>query len=516
MTEVNETDVDRSVDRSGARTVVRGSSWALLQQVTAVAVNLGLSPYALHGLGVDRYGLYFFAVTAAQFVGTFDGGITTSAQRFFSTYAGARDAVATTRLLTTLVVLTTSLGLILFAVLWFVAPVLTDHLHIPFELRGEGTFLLRSMGIILGVALVRNAVAALLVAHQRFRFTGIAQTLLYAEYAGGVVLTVQHGWGLQGIAWTLLVQQLLVTVIFVPPTMRYLTRRGIGLYGWTELRRFVSYSGKVQVTGLATLFLLEMDTLVIGAVLPIREVTIYALGANFAAQLRSVPTNGLGPAMTVLGQALGGEGRAALLRQFHDFQRRWVQAVSGWCAVGAATAWFAITTWFGHGFGESGVVGVVALLGALFYLTTSLVTVLLGLLDRPGDEARFSVVMVTVNVALTVPLIFTGPIGVAAATSAGQIAAAFWLARRLRRYVPEVAGSLLGVIPVVPCLLAAAVVAALELAIRPVLPIGPGGLLLCAPPAAIGLVVFAVLVLGPTQATALARQGASRVGRRFT
>lgn len=516
MTELSDPELVRpEPPRSIRRTVLSGGSWLLLPQVTSLAVNLALTPFVLHGLGIARYGLYLFAATAAQFVGTFDGGITASAQRFFATFAGARDRVATTRLLTTLVVVTTVLGAAVLGVLWLLAPPIVDHLHMAAELRGEGTFLLRAMSVIISVALVRNAFSAILIAHQRFAYTNLVATFLYAEYVVGLVLTVHHHWGLRGVAWTLLVQQAVVTVLYVPASLRYLTARGVGVYRPAELRRFFSYSGKVQLVGLSNLFLQEADVLLVGALLPIRDVAIYTVGANFALQLRTVPLNGLSPMMTVLGQTLGRDGREALVAEFGRLQRVWVQVVAGWCAVGAAAVVFGITAWLGDAFVLSGVIGAVVLIGNLFYLAPSLLTLLLGLLDRPGEEARFSGVMVAANVALTIPLVFVGPVGVAAATAAGQLVAALWIVRRTRSTLGVGGRSFLAEIPVPACLVSAAVVVGLELALHPVVPHGPLGLLSCGAPAAVGLVVYAVLVLGPARARRAAGQGMSRLRGRL-
>jgi O-antigen/teichoic acid export membrane protein len=258
----------------------------------------------------------------------------------------------------------------------------------------------------------------------------------------------------------------------------------------------------------------EADVLLIGAVLPIKYVAIYSVGANFANQLRSVPLNALAPVMTVLGQTLGREGREALIGQFLRIQRAWVQFIAGWCIVGAAAMGFGITSWLGHSFLLSGIVGAMVLVGNLFYLGPSLTNLLLGLLDRPGDEARFSGVMVATNVVLTIPLVFLGPVGVAAATAVGQLGAAIWLVRRIRRTLPAGGRPFIYDVPVPACLISAAVVVAMELALRPVVPHGPLGLVVCGLPAGLGLLLYAVLVLGPAQARAQARGLPARLRRR--
>src|SRR4051812_569503 len=84
------------------RRVFRGGLWNIFGQFAPLVSNLILTPFIIHGLGVERYGLYMHISAVATFLGSFDGGISTSAQRYFAIYAGTDDRLSSTRLLSTL------------------------------------------------------------------------------------------------------------------------------------------------------------------------------------------------------------------------------------------------------------------------------------------------------------------------------------------------------------------------------------------------------------------------------
>lgn len=63
--------------------------------------------------------------------------------------------------------------------------------------------------------------------------------------------------------------------------------------------------------------------------------------------------------------------------------------------------------------------------------------------------------------------------------------------------------------PVLRALAAAAVTVGLELLVRPHVHVGTIGLVECVPPAIIGLLVFAVLVVGPTRLVKLVKRRGS-------
>ena len=128
----------------------------MMAQLVPLAINLVLTPFVIHGFGIDRYGLFLLVVTINTLLGSFDGGIISSAQRYFAVFAGRSDRRETTRLLVTLTVVIAALGAFLLAVMWFLAPVLAVLLHMPHGLRAEAVFMLRCSAVILAVVLLRG------------------------------------------------------------------------------------------------------------------------------------------------------------------------------------------------------------------------------------------------------------------------------------------------------------------------------------------------------------------------
>ncbi|MDO5712264.1 MAG: hypothetical protein Q4P32_11065, partial [Micrococcales bacterium] len=212
--------------RSGVATLVSGTSWQAVSQLIPLVVNLALTPYIIHGLGPARYSVFLLVTSIATMLGQFDGGIGQSALRFFTINAGRGDAAATTRLLCTVTVVVAGFG----AALTTVAFVFTDDIlrffRLAPDLVDESGLLLRVLCALVGVLLLRNVFNSVLIATLRFRITATAIVVGYLVYAVGLVLCVERGWGLYGIAATMIVQQLLGTAITLPPALRLLDRRG--------------------------------------------------------------------------------------------------------------------------------------------------------------------------------------------------------------------------------------------------------------------------------------------------
>jgi len=481
----------------GLGAVAKGFGWGTLVQLVNVAGNLALTPFIIHGLGVERYGLYMLALT---FVGLFNnagGGLLGAVGRYFSIYAATDDRRATTRLLVTSCLLVCALGAGISVLTWYLSPVVVGVLSMSRELRAQAVFLLRTFGILALTGFVHTIFQHVITARQRYAWSSQSSIVVYGLYIGGFVVVVHTGAGLRGVALVFIGQQLLASVMIVPVAFRYLDANGFGLLSWRELRPLLSFSGKVQVSSVASMVNNQVDPLVIGAGLSVQAMGIYSPGANFAYQLFTVAQNALGPARIYLGNIFGRDGEEGAFREFVRLQKIWVTAVTGWSAVAMGSAYFGISVWLGARFDLAGWICITLTAGNGVLLVTGLIIAYATVVAKAGVVARYGVVSMVVNLVLTVPLVLFGSLGVVAATSLGNVAAAGYLMRTARRTVRADLPSPLRDVPVVRGALACAATATLSFALRPHVPAGPVGLVAMAVPALVGLAVFAGLTAGP-------------------
>jgi O-antigen/teichoic acid export membrane protein len=484
----------------GANSVLaRGTAWNTLGQFGPLAANLALTPYVIHGLGRDRYGLFMLVSSIAAFLGTFYGGIGLSAQRYFTIYAGRDDKVATTRLLFTLIGFISAFGSVLFLLIFFSAPYLLEAFGISPQLRAEGEVLLRTIAVIVMFSLIRALFNCVLYARARFGFTNVVGLVLYLAYAVAAVISVKYGYGLRGIAVGLAVQSLLSAVLLVPQSFRYLSREGLVLLPWSELRAFLGYASKVQGVTLSRLINSTADNIVAGAFLrPVAKVGMLAAGSSFAEQLRMVPNNAQLPILTVLGHAVGEHGERPAVAEFRRVQKLWVTACTGWSVTAMGAAFFGLRHWLGGPYAVSGTVAAILVAGNMFSLWAAVTALWAGLVGKPEIEARYAVSSVAVNGLLTLVLVVPfGIVGIVCATAVGQVFGAFYLLRLCRRRLEVSIPSFFGDVPWLPAVVCGVGNFALEAILSPWLPGGAVGLLSCAVAAAPAFAAYFVLTLGP-------------------
>lgn len=490
------------------RELVRSGFWTALTPLAPALSAIVLTPYVVHRLGPDRYGMYVLAFAVLSFLGSFDGGLTASAGRYFSVHAGRRDEPGSTRLLTTLLLALTVGGTLFTGAVWAAAPLLVRLLHAPDAVRGDGVHLVRLMALSTVGWLFYSVFVSLANAHGRFAWTSLSYLGGYAVLMVGMVLVLHAGGGLRGVAWVVLAQTATSLALAAPAGLRFARARSAALLTREQALQYAGFAWRVQGQGLAQLINAQLAALTLGATSAVREVGVFTVGANYAVQLKYLPQNGIQPVAAQLGREFGSRGHAAR-ETFESVQGSWLRLATGWTAITLGSAWFAVVAWLGPGFDRAGVVATILVAGNFAVLGSGVLVAWLNVVGHPEVEARYSVLCLALTAALLAVLVPTfGVLGAAISLAATQWIAAGYLLLRARKVLPAPLSSFTGfpgLVPWRPALVTVAVVVAVELPMRPLLPGGGLGLLAAASLALPGGVVYCLWVFGPRRCRQLLR-----------
>jgi len=245
------------------------------------------------------------------------------------------------------------------------------------------------------------------------------------------------------------------------------------------------------------------DVPIVAALLPVRFVGYYGVGATVAGALRSLFDACSTPHYTSLAQAVGRSGSAAGQTAVVAAQPTWVR---GTLLVGGtlgAVAPAGIIVWLGARYTPAAVVASVLVVSVSVIVSLSLVAGLARADGRPSLELRYTLITILVNVLFTIVLTWRiGFAGVVLGTGIGTIVGAVWLERAATRIWPLLRGRLLVSVPL-PALgaLGTAVVAVTGL-----------GLLIEAPRIAILALLFLLAVPTGLTGTRLLLKPPSLVG----
>ncbi|MFE3031423.1 lipopolysaccharide biosynthesis protein [Streptomyces canus] len=409
--------------------------FSALAQAAPLLTNLVLTPYLIHRLGIDRFGVWALILVFLATLTVLDGGVGASLARFYAYHAARADRESAGRLVTWSLILFVALGALVTVLCLLLAPTIVSALEVAPRLQDEARQLLLVLGPLLTFALASNSSVALLQANARFRALAGVSCGSCLAYGAAVIVLIDSGQDLTLLAILAAGRYLLVTVGGLSVGARHFRVRRPWLPARPERRAFWAYALRMQLSGLTVFLNGEIDALVIAALLPVRYVGVYAVGYQASNALRSLPLYAFPPLLTRVTHVFAAHGLPGTVKEFHLLQARWLPAVLTYGVVTTTVVGVAVQVWLGPELALGGVVATVLLAGYTLQVAfTGMRTCFVRAIGRPGLETRYSWCSTAVNLALTVPLaLLFGVVGVVLGTMIGLTAGSAYFVVLCRR-----------------------------------------------------------------------------------
>ncbi len=273
-----------------ARKIVRNvfSNWA--SQLVTVIVTFFLTPFVVHSLGDDSYGIWVLAFSLTGHLGILDLGLRPIIVKYVSKFDALGDTDQINEVINTTLSTFVILGSIAFVVSLGLA-YFSDHLfNVPpdkhFELRA--IIALAGVNVALGFPFgVFNAITA---AFQRFDLSSVVKTAVFLARSLCIVIFLSSGGELLTLGVIITVAQIAEFVwriqicykIFPQLKIRlgYINREtlkmvsGFGIYGF-----IIALSSRIAY---------RTDSIVIGAFVTASAITYFSIGATLIEYLQNV------------------------------------------------------------------------------------------------------------------------------------------------------------------------------------------------------------------------------------
>ena len=256
-----------------------GSSWFALG--VNILVGVLLSPYILHHLGDDAFGLWVLIFSITGYYGLFDLGIRSSIVRYVASYSATGDRAELDRLISTAAFTYSGIGvialMITFAGSYYVSSIFRispDFLH-----TARWLFLIVGSAVALGFPL--GVSGGILEGLQRFyllNFTSICATMVRALL---IVVALRHGHGLLSVALITVSMPLVSGLVNATVVLRILPLRlHIKNVNRNSVRRIATYSSSTFIILVAGRLRFKTDALVIGTFISSAAITYFTIGSR--------------------------------------------------------------------------------------------------------------------------------------------------------------------------------------------------------------------------------------------
>ena len=266
-----------------------GSSWFALG--LNILVGIFLSPFILHHLGDEAFGLWVLIFSLTGYYGLFDLGIRSSIVRFVAKYTATNEQDELNHLINTAMF---SYGGVALASL-VVTLIATYYVNSIFRISGgsiaTARWLLLMVGVSVSLGFPLGVFGGILEGLQRFyllNLTTVSSTLMRALL---IVVALEHGRGLLTVALITVCFPLINQLVNAGAVFRLLPLRlGPQYVDRSTLRKIASYSGTTFLIIVAARLRFKTDALVIGTFVSATAITYFTIGSrlvDYASELVS-------------------------------------------------------------------------------------------------------------------------------------------------------------------------------------------------------------------------------------
>ena len=270
--------------RSGIRGTV---AILVLSQVGALAISFALTPYQLHTMGSERYGILAITASLLSYLAFVDVGVGWALTHFVPYYRAAGEEDSLRQMVFAASVVSIAIGLPAFLCLWAAAPWISGNLlDLTDDTVGSATFSIRAAACGLPIVLITSVLAGIgrglgLFAHNAvirfltFASLNIAWALFAAsDRAVEIVSLSQLVFGLLAlISWALLIRS------------RFPEGLTLRTYDRVVYRALLSYGVFSSVTNFGNLLLNAGDKLLLAVLVPVQELVFYSIPFTLASQI---------------------------------------------------------------------------------------------------------------------------------------------------------------------------------------------------------------------------------------
>jgi O-antigen/teichoic acid export membrane protein len=253
-------------------------------KVFTLAVWFFLTPFLVHQLGDSAYGLWILVGSVAAYGSLLDFGIAPAVTKYVAEYHARGQLQLASSLVATALWLYTALGLLAVALSVILAFFFPRLFAIAPDQYSLATWLVLLSGLGLGVALPGATSSAVLRGLQRFDLNNVISVVGMALFTTATVVVLLLGGGLLGMVAV----NIPITLIMQIPTIWLIQRIAPELrFGWRGasrqlVRTVMSFSSALFAINLAGQIQTKTDEVVIGAALPVANVTPYSIARRLS------------------------------------------------------------------------------------------------------------------------------------------------------------------------------------------------------------------------------------------
>jgi len=251
-----------------------------------IIIGFLLMPYLIDKLGPTRYGIWALVGSFVGYYGFLRLGVGTGIMRYVPFYVGRKDNISVSEVVSTGLVIFLAAGLIILILSMITAESIAHF----FNEGSEFAALIRVLGLAAAIECPMRMFDTTVLAHERWIACNLITTMASIMRAIGLVGCVYFGYGLVEMGYVVLSVSVfcLISVVIIFIRVCRNVRIGISKVKFPHVKALISFGLLSIIVALAWSYTLQGHKLIIGKLISMEAVTIYAVAAMIMKNARNV------------------------------------------------------------------------------------------------------------------------------------------------------------------------------------------------------------------------------------
>jgi O-antigen/teichoic acid export membrane protein len=410
-------------------------------------LSFALTPYIIHKIGVERFGIWAITNTAINFFIFFDFGIGSSFVKHIAEYNTKRDYKTVNKVINTGIVFSLLFCIGIFIIFLFLKSYIIGLLKFSPELLEDVLFTFSGILIVFIINYAFTVFKSTLYGLQRMDIINVVFVIVSIPGTIGLILFLNHGYGLKGYVYNSILVALVTVISYAICAYRIFPQMAIHpRYCNMEMfKKLWRFGFKVQIAGFSEFINRQLDKVLLGYFLNVRIVAFYELGSKMALTAGSLPSvllQAIEPASSELDAAK----ETKVLNKLYSRGTKYIVFLTFPLSLFVITNALPIMHfWMGEsGYEKSALAIQILTIGYSFLLVNSVGRLMARGMGVPQFEMVSALVILGLNISLSITLIILfGFIGALIGTSVSAVIGSLYFMNRFHKHIKRTIKSFL-------------------------------------------------------------------------
>lgn len=420
-----------------------------------------LTPYIVHKIGIERFGIWAIANTAINFFIYFDLGIGSSFVKYISEYNTKKNYKMINEVINTGLIFSLFFCFCIVFIAMLLKNFALNLLKFPSELHKDVLIAFFGVLVVFIINYIFTVFKSTLYGLQRMDITNIIYIIVSIPGTIGLVLFLSLGFGLKGLIYNSIIVAIVTVISYAACAYRVFPQMVISLryISMKMFRKLWNFGFKVQIASFSEFINDSLDKLLLGYFLNVRLVGFYELGSKIAITAGNLPSVLL-PAIEPASSELDAAKDTRALNNLYTRGTKYIVFLALPLALFViANASPIMHFWMGKsGYEKSALAIQILTIGHSFFLVNSVGRLMARGMGIPQFEMISALIILGLNFFLSITLIILfGFIGALIGTSVSAIIGSLFFMNRFHKHIKRAITSFLRDVylkPVFACIFA--------------------------------------------------------------